>query len=347
MRKIIHIDMDCFYAAIEIRDNPKLKHKPVAVGGAVSKRGVLCTCNYEARKHGIHSAMPTAQALKLCPQLILLSVSMDKYRDASDEIRKIFHHYTDLVEPLSLDEAYLDVSDCAEYQGSATWIAKAIRQEIVQTQGLTASAGVAPNKFLAKIASDWNKPNGMLTITPNQVDDFVATLPVTKILGVGKVMTEKLHNLNIHTCADLNKFGLHELVKRFGKQGARLYELSSGMDHRKVNPNRVRKSVSVERTYPEDLKQLEYCLQQIPVLLEKLNTRLSASNNRSIHKQFIKIKFFDFTYTTVECISHTLDSTVYEKLLQEGFMRHNKAVRLLGLGVRFPEVDNENLELFQ
>ena len=183
--------MDCFYAAIEIRDRPELANKPVAVGGRPNGRGVLTTCNYVARKYGLHSAMPSAQALKLCPKVVLLPVHMDKYKKASTEIHKIFQRYTQLIEPLSLDEAYLDVSEVDLHQGSATLIAKSIRKDIYEQQKLTASAGIAPNKFLAKVASDWNKPNGQFVITPDDVNDFVSALPVGKIPGVGPVTQNK------------------------------------------------------------------------------------------------------------------------------------------------------------
>lgn len=188
-RKIIHIDMDCFYASIEIRDNPKLQGKPVAVGGSAQKRGVLSTCNYEARKFGLHSAMSTAQALKKCPHLILLPVNMSLYKQVSQQIHQIFQRYTSIIEPLSLDEAYLDVTDCQKCAGSATWIAQEIRQAIFNELHLTASAGIAPLKFLAKIASEQNKPNGQFVINPEQVEQFIYNLPLSKIPSVGKVTT--------------------------------------------------------------------------------------------------------------------------------------------------------------
>jgi DNA polymerase-4 len=202
-RKIIHIDMDCFYAAVETRDNPDLQGKPVAIGGSANKRGVLSTCNYEARTFGLHSAMLTATALQRCRQLVLLPVNMQKYRQASTQIHQIFHRYTDLIEPLSLDEAYLDVTDNTDCQGSASLLAKQIRSEIEQELRLTASAGIAPNKFLAKIASDWHKPNGQFVIPPEAIEEFMIELSVKKIPGVGKVTAEKLHKLGISTCGQL------------------------------------------------------------------------------------------------------------------------------------------------
>jgi len=191
IRKIIHIDMDCFYAAIEMRDNPRLRNKPIAVGGSAQSRGVLCTSNYLARQSGVRSAMATAYALKLCPQLIVIKPDMEKYRLISHKIRTVFEQYTDLIEPLSLDEAFLDVSDCQQHNGSATLIAQAIRQQIKDTENLTASAGIAPNKFLAKIASEWNKPDGQFVIPPQNIAAFIPTLPIEKIFGVGKVTAKK------------------------------------------------------------------------------------------------------------------------------------------------------------
>lgn len=327
--------MDCFYAAIEMRDNPQLRDKPIAVGGAATQRGVLCTCNYIARSFGIHSAMATAQALRLCPNLILLPVNMAKYRQVSKKIHEIFHDYTELVEPLSLDEAFLDVTNCTQCRGSATLIATAIRKKITQQHQLTASAGVAPNKFLAKIASDWNKPDGQLVIPPHEVANFVRTLPVSKIFGVGKVTANKLENMGIITCADLQKLTLHDLINTLGNFGAKLYELCRGIDNRQVKPKRIRKSLSVEETYANDLPTPQICLAELPKLIERLKHRLSRISKIKIKKLFIKIKFFDFTQTTVECLSPTIDLQQYETLFWQGFKRQQKPVRLLGIGVRF------------
>ena len=214
-RKIIHIDMDSFYASVEVRDNPQLKGLPIAVGGSAQTRGVLATCSYEARKFGIHSAMPVSMALRKCPELIILPVRMTIYKEVSAHIHAIFLQYTDLVEPLSLDEAYLDVTDVTLCKNSATLMAKQIRQEILATQGLTASAGIAPNKFLAKVASDWNKPNGQKVITPDEVDEFVHQLPVNCISGVGKVTAKHMTALNLKTCGDLQALGPDKLKHFF------------------------------------------------------------------------------------------------------------------------------------
>lgn len=242
-RKIIHIDMDCFYASVEIRENPALADKPVAVGGRAEQRGVLSTCNYIARQFGLHSAMPTAQALKRCPNLVLLPVNMPLYRAVSQQIHQIFQRYTSIIEPLSLDEAYLDVTDCDKCAGSATWIAQEIRQAIFNELHLTASAGVAPLKFLAKIASDQNKPNGQFVIEPKEVSDFVANLPLKKIPGVGKVTAEKLRQMGLVCCADVQKTERHLLLNLFGKMGQRIWQYSHGIDEREIQPHRERKSV--------------------------------------------------------------------------------------------------------
>src|SRR5688572_8550149 len=246
MRKIIHCDCDCFYAAIEMRDNPALREVPLAVGGRPDQRGVVATCNYEARRYGIHSAMATAQALKLCPHLVVIPPAMDKYRAASKQILAIYHDYTDLVEPLSLDEAYLDVSESTHCKGSATLIAQEIRQRIFATVGITASAGVAPNKFVAKIASDWHKPDGLCLVRPDEVDAFVAALPVKKLHGVGKVTAAKLNKLGAETCGDLRSWTLADLEQHFGRFGTRLHDLCRGIDEREVSTSRERKSISTE-----------------------------------------------------------------------------------------------------
>jgi len=334
-RKIVHCDCDCFYASIEMRDNPELLGKPLAVGGSPERRGVVATCNYEARKYGIHSAMASATARKRCPQLIIIKPDMEKYRVASQAIHEIFRQYTDIIEPLSLDEAYLDVSECDAYEGSATRIAQSIRDQVRETIGITISAGIAPNKFLAKIASDWNKPDGQFVITPDEVESFVASLPVKKLHGVGKVTAAKMHRLGIQTCGDIRKLSEDELSKYFGSFGERLRQLSQGIDHRPVQVQRIRKSVSVENTYASDLPSLEACLKELPALQEQLQRRLERLEGQyKIQKQFVKIKFHDFVQTTVESISDCLNPENYDQLCRDGYARGDKPVRLLGLGVR-------------
>lgn len=342
IRKIIHIDMDCFYAAVEERDRPEYRGKPLAVGGAANRRGVLCTCNYAARQRGLHSAMPTSRALTLCPELILLPVDMSKYRQVSQEIQNIFRDYTTLIEPLSLDEAYLDVTDCTALNGSATRIAMEIKRRIKEQLALTASAGVAPNKFLAKVASDWRKPDGLWVITPAEVDDFVAALTIDKLSGVGKVTAEKLQKKGILNCRDLQRYDLSQLRNEWGKLGERFYSLCRGIDERPVEPNRIRRSISVEQTFPQDLAHLSLAQEILPNLFYLLLARLNSYGNRPIKGQFIKIKFHDFTQTTVECVTSQLQISLFHELLSLGFQRGLKHIRLIGLGVRFPISEASN-----
>ncbi|MDC1358367.1 DNA polymerase IV [Gammaproteobacteria bacterium] len=344
-RKIIHCDCDCFYASIEMRDNPALRGKPIAVGGSPERRGVVATCNYEAREFGIHSAMASATARRLCPDLIIIRTDMDKYRLASSQIHEIFQRYTDLIEPLSLDEAFLDVSDCDEFRGSATRIAEAIRNEVREVVGITISAGIAPNKFLAKIASDWNKPDGQFAVLPNDVDDFVAKLAVKKIHGVGKVTAAKMHRLNLRTCKDMQNFGADALTEHFGSFGERLFEFSRGIDNRPVSTDRIRKSVSVENTFDTDLPDLDSSLEAMLRLLPQLELRLkSLDNHYSIKKQFVKLKFHDFVTTTVEMLSEDTNPENYRTLCEQGFARGERAVRLIGVGVRVEPLEN-NVEV--
>ena len=340
-RKIIHCDCDCFYASIEMRDNPALRGKPIAVGGSPERRGVVATCNYEAREFGIHSAMASATARRLCPDLIIIRTDMEKYRLASSQIHEIFQRYTDLIEPLSLDEAFLDVSDCDEFRGSATRIAEAIRNEVREVVGITISAGIAPNKFLAKIASDWNKPDGQFAVLPNDVDDFVAKLAVKKLHGVGKVTAAKMHRLNLRTCKDLQNFGADALTEHFGSFGERLFELSRGIDNRPVSTDRIRKSVSVENTFDTDLPDLDSSLEAMLRLLPKLELRLKRLDNHyAIKKQFVKLKFHDFVTTTVEMLSEDTNPENYHTLCEQGFARGERAVRLIGVGVRVEPLEN-------
>jgi DNA polymerase-4 len=337
MRKIIHLDMDCFYAAVEMRERPELAGQPIAVGGG-GPRSVVATCNYEARKFGIRSAMPGFMARERCPQLVFLPPRFDLYRAASQHIRRIFHDYTPLVEPLSLDEAYLDVSA----SGRFAWeIAKEIRTRIREETSLTASAGIAPNKMLAKIASEWRKPNGQFAILPEQVSGFMADLPVRKVWGIGPKSAERFAAMGIHTCADLQKIPLPEMALRFGKWGEELYRLCRGEDDREVHPHRVSKSLSNETTFTENLLSLEQCRQAIRELAQELITELrQKAPDRKIRKAFVKVKFSDFTRTTKECVCDSPDVAVFETLLAEGYRRKNLPVRLLGTGVRF-EMTND------
>ena len=343
IRKIIHIDMDCFYAAIEMRDYPELANKPIAVGGSPDRRGVISTCNYYARKFGVRSAMATAYALKLCPDLVIQPGRMDVYREESGFIRDIFSEYSDKIEPLSLDEAYLDVTGSTHHEGSASWIAEAIRARIYETRQLTASAGIAPNKSLAKIASDWNKPNGQKVIRPEEILGFMHDLPVRKLFGVGPVMESRLNTIGIQTCTELQQLSKITLAEQFGGMGERLYDLSRGIDSREVESVRIRKSISVEETYVTDLKSLGACLDEIPALLERLRVRIKRAEEISgIHNVFVKLKFDDFEQTTVERLSHQIDVDLMRALLTEGWHRKERPVRLLGVGVRLIAVEESH-----
>ena len=336
-KKIIHVDMDCFYAAIEIRDDPSLANKPVAVGGDSDRRGVLCTCNYIARKFGVRSAMSTAHAYRLCRDLIVLPINMTKYKEAAKLIHNIFYQFTDLVEPLSLDEAFLDVTGSPHFQGSATLIAKEIRQRIFAEINITASAGVAPNKFLAKIASGWKKPNGLFVIRPGDIDNFVKDLPVTELFGVGKVTAKKLHDLNLKVCADLHKLSLFDLTNRFGKMGQQLYNQSRGLDNREVIPNRIRKSVSVEETFSKDISRKEECIEVLHELHGRLLQRLNDDEDKKIKNQFVKIKFSNFKQKTIERVSTQTDLHQYILLLETILEENNIPIRLIGIGVHFQQ----------
>lgn len=352
MKKIIHCDADCFYAAVEMRDDPSLRSRPIAVGGSSELRGVISTCNYEARHFGVRSAMPSLMAKKLCPDLLILPHRMDAYKEASVGMRHIFYDYTDLVEPLSLDEAYLDVSASEHCAGSATRIAEQIRQRVYDELKLTISAGVAPNKFLAKIASDWKKPNGLFVIVPSAVDSFVLQLPVNKIFGVGKATTARLAELNVKTCADLRHFSIFELKQRFGQLGMRLYELCRGIDEREVTASRRRKSLSVENTFPQDLPNLTSCLNRLPELLQQLASRLRRlDDDYLVVKIFVKIKFADFSQTTIERSGSHLTSSEFRQLCCDAYARKKMPVRLLGVGVRFVDLREDQpfyqLDLFE
>lgn len=347
IRKIIHCDCDCFYAAVEARDDPSLRGKPIAVGGTADRRGVLTTCSYEARAYGVRSAMPTATALRLCPELIVLPVNMDKYRVASRAVHTVFRRFTERIEPLSLDEAFLDVSSSAQLQGSATRMAQEIRAQVAARVGITISAGVAPNKFLAKIASDWQKPNGLTVIRPDQVDDFVASLPVSRIFGVGKVNAAKLKQLGVESCADLQKLSLLDLDRRFGRFGKRLYELSRGIDPREVHSERERKSLSVEHTLSHNLPGMEACIRYLPRLVEELRRRLRKQKGEyQMNKVFVKLKFADFTGTTAEAMSDTVDDQLLRELLIKACGRAQLPVRLMGVGVRFRPKAGPQRDLF-
>ena len=338
LRKIIHCDCDCFFAAVEMRDNPSLSSVPLAIGGRSDRRGVIATCNYSARKFGVRSAMSTAHALKLCPHLTVVPGNMAKYKEVSQQIMSIFLDYTDVIEPLSLDEAFLDVTGSEHCHGSATLIAEEIRSRVEAEVGITISAGIAPNKFLAKIASDWNKPNGIYVIKPEQVEGFLLSLPVKKISGVGDKTAQKMAQIGIVTCLDLRAKSLIELVERFGKFGKRLFELARGIDHRPVKTSRIRKSISVEHTYPTDLQNIESCLSQLPILIEELETRYNKyKDTRLVAGVVVKIKFFDFVQTTAENTVVKPDISHFRQLLCDAYSRGERPVRLIGVGYRLKD----------
>jgi DNA polymerase-4 len=335
-------------------DNPDLRGRPVAVGGEVIQRGVIATCNYEARAKGVKSAMPTARAMQLCPELLVIAPNFSRYREVSKRILKLFEDYTDKIEPLSLDEAYLDVSDTTLFQGSATRMAEDIRERVKTEVGICISAGVAPNKFLAKVASDWRKPDGLFVITPYDIDAFVSFLPVNKIYGVGKVTTARLKELGVNTCLDLQRFPKATLMQHFGRFGSALYDRCRGIDDRQVEVNRIRKSVSAETTFQYDMMLDEAGDQVISSLLAQLHKRLQNLDERpALKKYFVKLRFSDFSTTTLErsesdqldCFlnQHLGDEVdnfihnalpVFRPLLVEAATRKPLALRLIGVGVR-------------
>jgi DNA polymerase-4 len=348
MRKIVHVDMDAFYVSVEIRDNPDLAGHPVAVGGKTANRGVLTTCNYIAREYGVRSAMPSALALRKCPKLIIVPGRMQVYQEVSQRIREIFSRYTSLIEPLSLDEAFLDVTDCELFKGSATLIAQDIRKTIEQELQLTASAGIAPIKFVAKVASDMNKPNGQYVVTPNEISEFIDALPLNKIPGVGKVTFEKLQQLGLLHGADIKALPESYLVEKFGKFGRSLWQKCQGNDPRRVETSRVRKSVGVERTFStnqvEEAELASYLTEKlIPELAQRADKYLSS---RGIDKIGVKVKFHDFVQTTKEVKHDSIDKEILLSLLHDALQRgEGKQVRLLGVQIGLQEPKEPQAQL--
>jgi DNA polymerase-4 len=351
MRKIIHLDMDCFFAAVEMREDPSLVGKPVAVGGSSSRRGVISTCNYEARKFGVRSAMATAFAMKLCPQLILKRHSGHLYREASEIVMDICHRYTDVVQSLSLDEAYLDVTESDLPKGSATLLAQKIREEIFVATKLTASAGIAPNKLLAKLACERNKPNGQFTVSPDKIQDFMTPLPLAKIHGVGKVTAEYLAQQGFKTCADILPITRFELVARLGNLGDWLYEAVRGIDDREVITEWERKSLSVETTFAKDLAGPDEMRSALAELIDELKDDLQHYPEKKIHGLQVKIKYHDFKQTTIERAGSLIDLDTAWALHLERWGKDPRPVRLLGVGVRFvseeesPQLSFDALEI--
>jgi DNA polymerase-4 len=336
-RKIIHVDMDAFYASVEQLDNPELKGKPVIVGGRPDSRGVVAACSYEARKFGIRSAMPCARASSLCPEAIFLSPRMSRYRELSDLIMKIFRQYTDIVEPLSLDEAFLDITVNKSNQLSATILAREICQKIFHETGLTASAGVSCNKFVAKIASDLNKPNGISVIKPEQILDFLASLPIGKFFGVGKVTEKKMISLGIRNGADLRGWSLENLVHHFGKQGSFYFNIVRGKDNRDVQSERTRKSLGAERTLKEDTRDIEQIEVIIAGLVERIGTVL-ANKQWAAQTVTLKVRYSDFTtitrsLTPREPLVSSADIQQYVDNLIARTEAGQRLVRLLGISL--------------
>jgi DNA polymerase-4 len=334
-RKIIHIDMDAFYASVEQMDNPALKGKPLAVGGS-EVRGVVSAASYEARKFGVRSAMSGLQAKRNCPELVFVRPRFDRYKEISSKIRKIFHEYTDLVEPLSLDEAYLDVTQNKKGNPSASLIAQEIRKRIFEEVGLTASAGISTNKFVAKIASDYNKPNGQKTVNPEEVEAFLEQLDIKKFYGIGKVTRERMYHLGIFTGKDLKSKSKEFLEEHFSKSGLHFYHIVRGIHNSSVKPNRVAKSVAAEHTFSENLTSEIFMLERLERIAEELEKRLKKYNI-SGKTVTLKIKYSDFTTQTR---SKTLPYFISDKgLLLEAAKellyqeRMKESVRLLGISL--------------
>lgn len=329
--------MDAFYASVEQRDFPEYRNKPVVVGGSPQGRGVVAAASYEARKFGIHSAMPASRAVKLCPNAIFVRPRFDVYKEVSQEIREIFFEYTDLVEPLSLDEAYLDVTDNHKKNPSATLIAKEIKQRIKDQTGLTASAGVSGNKFLAKIASDMDKPHGLYVITPEEAEPFIENLSIGKFFGVGKATQQKMESFGIKTGADLKKWEEVDLLKHFGKSGHHYYRIARGIDNREVKPDRVRKSIGKERTFSDDISDLEW----ISDFLDELSGKISDSMQKldaSGKTITLKVRYKNFeTVTRSTTLGHYTNSREEIAGLAKRLLTETEAgireVRLLGISV--------------
>ena len=335
-RKIIHLDMDYFFAQVEERDNSNLKDKPFSVGSTSVHRGVISTCNYIAREYGVHSAMSVKEALQKCPSLILLPASMEKYKKASSVIRKIFYSLTDQVEPLSLDEAYLDVTHVKKLSNSATWIAAWLKDAIYQATGLTSSVGVAPNKLLAKLASDMNKPN--------DIDVFIKPMPIKRLHGVGKVTQQKMQTMGIVACEDLQQYDRKVLQQHFGKFGLALYDYCRGQDDRAVTSERVAKSISVENTYQQDFTNIQDCQQAIRDLHKDLLKR--CGSNQVISGVFVKITNYRFKKYSMDRKSISYELWDYQLLFEQLYQIHNNPIRLIGIGVRLSQNKVQQLPLF-
>ncbi len=345
LRKIIHIDMDAFFASVEQRDNPELRGKPVVVGRNGS-RGVIAAASYEARKYGVRSAMPSKIAIKKCPFLIFTGSDFSKYKEVSNQIREIFFEYTDLVEPLSLDEAFLDVTKNKINLPSATLIAKQIKEKIKEKTQLTASAGVSFNKFLAKIASDFDKPDGFYAVTPDIAQDFVDKLPIEVFFGVGKVSAQKMHKLGIKTGLDLKQRSLQELSSNFGKQGKYFYDIARTIDNREVNPDRVRKSIGAEKTFAFDIHNIENIYERTEQIAEKLIERCKKAETYG-KTLTIKVKYSDFRQISrSKSVNYKIKKIedimqINDELFEQIDFIYNP-IRLIGLSIT--NLDNQRKE---
>ena len=343
MRQVLHVDCDCFFAAVEMRDQPQYRDIPIAIGGSSDRRGVISTCNYPAREYGVRSAMSSAQALALCPQLKLLPGNMSKYKQASNEVMEILRSYGLDFEQVSVDEAYLELPESS----NAMLVAQQIRQQVESEIGITVSVGIAPNKFLAKVASDWNKPNGQFSILPGEVDDFVSTLDVRKIPGVGPKSAEKLKNLGITKCGHIKSMPQDWLLKRFGKFGKLLFDRAHGNDSRTVKSHRVRKSISIERTFSEDIQREDEIQEALQAMWPKFLERVSiAGLTLDGLAPFVKVKYSDFQVTTLADHEYRANIKDYEQLLYRAAHRQGKAIRLLGIGGRLKNQESAQLSLF-
>ncbi len=336
MRKIIHVDMDAFFASVEMRDHPEWRDVPIAIGGSSDRRGVISTCNYPARKFGVKSAMPTSQAMKLCPHLILVRGSMRKYVEASEKVFEIFEEYSDIIQAVSIDEAFLDVTDSPLFHNSATWIAQDIRKKIWERTGLPASAGIAPNKLIAKIACDYRKPNGQFTVAPKDIEAFMKTVAVEKIPGIGKVTSKHLHEMGIKTCLDLQGFTRSEMIHHFGKFGDDLFDYCRGNDERELITEWERKSLGTEETFAQDIHNIEEMKIHVVRLAEEIKESLLDYEDKIVKNLHVKIKYLDFKQTTIERKMPVTPEN-FVSLLIERWEQDPRPVRLLGVGVKFEE----------
>lgn len=346
-RKVLHIDCDCFFAAVEMRENPQLINVPIAIGGMSDRRGVISTCNYPAREYGVRSAMATGVAIQKCPELIVLPTNMNLYREVSRQVMAIIRRYGIAFEQVSVDEAFVELDP----SNSAIEVGNKIRAEIEAAVGITVSVGAAPNKFLAKVASDWNKPNGLFAVKPHKVCEFVSELEVRKIPGIGPKTAERLATKGIVLCKDVYAYSLIELVGLYGRTGAVLYQRSRGQDARPLVTERVRKSISVEHTFSQDLYLSDELDRAADSLWAEFVLRTEKANiDRRSLSPFVKIKFNNFSQVTMSDHFMSADLTAFRQLLKKARLRHDSnedwGIRLIGLGGRCPEVSKQQMPLF-